>query len=536
MLRSIYLLLPLLFLGFTSQAQELNIDWGSEFDSKSEIQKILGFSDGTMVAYSIKGKKRFLETYAEGDMKLLNTADYILPKIGGKTSGMLNVTLIGNEINMLLYVYTKKTRSFKLYVQTLDLKGKEKQSPKEIYDSGEADAKIKDARVDVVFSPDNTKAVVYFDRSDRERLNFMSDNLVIDLTENMNVISSSQLEFEIRAEKREKINHRAYHSVENDGSFSLIREKLERKMLKILDFGLEVGRYTSAGELIGETEIKKEGMIFMAPTMVVTDGKAKMVGYYMNNENGSAFVSGYSGLFVADFSSEMEIENIQTNQFTYEFMKNLYGEKRVERMEEKGKEIRVPSQYTMNDIFVHSDGSMTVLSEYFQVVATTDRGQTTTTTTYGSILYFKLDSEGTLGACNAIKKLQQSATTTIGIGIGGPGLSMFASIELPDKKMKYWSYAASMKDDNIFLVFNDHFKNQDDGEDDLKRALVNPKKGVPYLATIDANGEFEKKAMVDSGDSETYLVPQVTYAMEESQFVIWGIWKKSNKFGMATID
>lgn len=535
MIRSILLLLPVLFIGFSAGAQDLSIDWGSEFDSKSEIQKVLGFADGQMVAYSIKGKNRYIETYSKGEMKLLNTADYDLPKIDGKTSGMLNVTLGGNDINMLLYVYTKKTRSFKLYVQTLDLKGKEKGSPKEIYDSGESDDKIKDARVDVVFSRDNTKAVVYFDRSDRDRLNFLSDNLVLDITEGIEVISSSKLEFEIRSDKTENITHKAYHAVENDGSFSLIREKLETRILKILGFGLEVGRYTNQGDLIGETEISQEGMIFMSPTMVVSDGKVKMVGYYMNNEKGSAFVSGYSGLFVADFSSEMEIESLKTNQFTYEFMNNVYGKNTVARMEKKGKELRVPAQYTMNDIFIHSDGSLTVLSEYFQVVSTTDRGQTTTTTTYGSVLYFKLDSEGVLGASDAIKKLQQSSTTTIGISLG-IGLSMFASVELPDKKMKYWSYAASMKDDNIYLVFNDHFKNQDDGEDDLKRALVNPKKGVPYLATISANGDFDKRAMVDSDDSETYLVPQVTYATDESEFIIWGIWKKANKFGIAAIE
>jgi len=537
MLKSIFLLLPLLFISFSVTAQDLEIEWGAEFDSKSEIQKVLGFAnDGTMVAYSIKGKKRFIETYAENSMKLTSTADYILPDLGGKVDGMLNVALIGDEVNMLLYAYYKKTRSFKLFVQTLGTDGKEKQSPKEIYDSGAADEKAKDAKVDVVFSPDNTKAVVFFDRSDRDRLKFTSDNLVINLEGELNVVSTSKFEFDIRSDKSEKITHKAYHQVENDGSFTIIREKLETKILKILDFGLEVGRYDSAGELLGESEIKKDGMIFMSPTMITTNGETKMVGYYMNNKKGSSLISGYSGMFVADFSSEMEMLNMKTNEFSYEFMKNVYGKRYVARMENKGKEIRVPAQYTMNDVFIHEDGSMTVLSEFFQQVSTTERGQTTTTTTYGSVLYFKLDSEGELVASDAIRKLQRSSSSTIGIGIGFGGAMMFASVELPDKMMKYWSYAASMKDDVLYVVFNDHFKNQDDGEDELKRALVNPKKSIPYLTIISEDGSFEKKAMVDSGDSETYLVPQVTYGMEESQFIIWGIWRKANKFGVATVE
>ncbi len=537
MKRSILLLLPLLLLGFTVNAQTLDIEWGAEFDSKSEIQKILGFTDDrTMVAYSIKGKNRFIETYAENTMKLTNTADYDLPDLGSKTSGMLNIALIGDDVNMLLYSYSKKTRSFKLYVQVLGIDGKEKKAPKEIYDSGTSDEKAKDAIVDVVFSPDNTKAVVFFDRSDRDRLQFKSDNLVINLEGELSVISTSTYEFDIRSDKSEKIKHKAYHQVENDGSFTIVREKLETKILKILDFGLEVGRYNSEGDLIGESEIKKDGMIFMSPTMITTNGQTKMVGYYMNNKKGSSLISGYSGMFVADFSPEMEMLGMQTNEFSYDFMRNVYGKRYVARMEDKGKEIRVPAQYTMNDIFIHEDGSMTVLSEFFQQVSTTERGQTTTTTTYGSILYFKLDAEGQLTGSDAIRKLQRSSTSSIGIGIGSGGGMLFASIELPDKMMKYWSYAASMKDDVVYLVFNDHFKNQDDGEDELKRALANPKKSIPYLTVIAEDGTFEKKAMVDSGDSETYLVPQVTYGLDISQFVIWGIWRKANKFGVATIE
>ena len=232
MLRTILFSLPLLLIGFSVSAQELDIDWGEEFDSKSEIQKILGLSsDGTLVAYSIKGKNRYIETYAENTMKLTNTADYELPDLGGKVNGMLNVALIGNEVNMLLYSYSKKTRSFKLYVQTLEINGKEKSAPKEIYDSGASDEKAKDAKVDLVFSPDNTKAVVFFDRSDRDRLTFSSDNLVINLEGELSVVSTSKFEFEIRSDKSENVTHKAYHQVENDGSFTIVREKLESKIL-----------------------------------------------------------------------------------------------------------------------------------------------------------------------------------------------------------------------------------------------------------------------------------------------------------------
>lgn len=536
MIKTLTLAVSLTVSSLSLYAQDLKINWGTEFDSKTEIQKIIGFADDKMVAYSTKGKDRFIETYSDDDMKLLNTTEYELPEIKGEQSGLLNVTLSGNRVSMLLYVYKKKTRSFNLYSHTLDLNGKAVGEPKEIYDSGETDAKMKDASVNVTFSPDGSKALVYFDRKDSDRLTFYSDNLVLDLTSELAVVSENKLDFEIRKEKSEKIVFRAYHSVQNDGSFGLIREKLETKGFKILDFGLEVGRYTNEGELIGEAEVAKDGMILMSPTIVMDGDKTRMVGYYMNNEKGSSFVSGYSGLFVAEFDGSMGIEYIKTNEFSNEFLRNVYSDGKVDRMDKKGKELRVPAPYTMNEIFVHSDGSMTVLSEFYQVVVQSNKGQTTTTTTYGSILYFKLNTEGELTASDAIKKLQASSTSSIGLGIGGGGLGMFASIELPDKKLKYWSYASTMNDDNIYIVFNDHFKNQGDDEDDISKALVNPTKSVPYLATIDPEGGFTKEAMVDSGDTETYLVPQVTHDLGESQFVIWGIWKKANKFGIATID
>lgn len=529
----LFLLVQFFWVG-TAFSQDLEIEWGTDFDSKTEIQKILGYSGESMVAYSLKGKKRYIETYEKAGFRLDNTAEFELPLIGGKKSGLLNIALSGDKVAALLYVYERKTKAFTLYSQMLTINGKVIGTTSEIYSSAGGDDKIKDRKVSVAFSPDNSKAVVYFDRKNKERTEFYTDIVVVDLANDLEVIGESEHEFDIRDSKSEKINFKVMHSVENDGTFSMIQEKLELEKRKIIDFRLTVGRYKIDGSEIGVANISEAGRLFVSPTMVVNEGKTYVVGYYIENEKGRQYVSGYNGLFMASFNENMELQELKTNDFTNDFLKNVYRGKKVDRAADKGKELRVPAPYTMNEIIVHSDGTLTVLSEYYLVTVTENRGQRTTTTNFGSILYFKLDTEGNLIAADAIKKNQISSTTSIGLAVT-TGIGIFISIELPDKKAKYWSYASLVNNDNVYLVFNDHFKNASDGGDDLSKPMTNPKKAVPYLVTIDPEGDFTKEAMVDSGDSETYLVPQVTYQTGPSEFVIWGIRRKLNKFGLGQI-
>lgn len=517
------------------QAQELTIDWGDSFDNKTEIQKILGFTGDKMVAFAVKGKKNFIQTYNRTGFGLISSEEFSFPSIDKKKSGMLNVVLTGDHVSMILHVYINKTKSFKLYNQKLGLDAQAIGEPTEIYASKEVDGKIKGMKVDMRTSPDGSKALVFFDRTNKERTTFYSDVMVLDVDEELTMISTSTYYYKMRDSKSDKAKFKMYHSIENDGSFNSIQERLEFTKKVISSFALTATRYSKDGDLIGEAELEEEGKVLLSPTILVTDDKVRIVGYYMTSPKKRAFITGYSGLFSADLELDMTINELKTSKFSDEFFLNLYSAKKIARMNGKEKEILVPAPYTMDEIYVHEDGTVTILSEYFTVVVSKSQQGTTTTTTYGSILVFKLNDEGDISASDVIKKNQVSSTFSPTLGMSSGGLSIFVTINTKDKKKKYWSYASSIADGKIFIVFNDHFKNTNDDEDDLSKAITNPIKSVPFLITINEDGSFTKEAMVSSGDSETYTVPQVTYHTDEAEFVIWGVWKKQNKFGIATI-
>jgi hypothetical protein len=531
--------LLVLFLGLNallSYAQNLSIDWGTSFDSNTDVQKILGFSNNKMVAFTSKGKKRFIEEYDNKSFSQLSSSEYQLPDIAGQTVGLLNITISEEDILVVLYGYNKKTKSFSLYTQTLTTQGKEKGKLDEFYTSEGDDDKIKDAVVDVRFSPDNSKMVVFFDRADRERLKFMSDVVLLDLNK-IGSIQNTSLEYTMRDEKSDNVTFKMTHVVDNDGSYFFISQRTEFTKKVISNFKLHVEGYNIKGDKIGESDVFDNESLLLNPAMVKTDKGYSIVGYYMTNPKKRAVISGYSGLFVANLDKKLNFSELKKNDFQDKFFTDLYSERYIRRMKEKQKEIQVPAPYSMDNIILHSDGTMTILSEYFLVTITDNgKGQKTTTTNYGHIIYYKLSPEGDITYSDVVKKNQISSTSSIGLGIGGGALTMFMSYETKDQRKKYWSYSLAVKGDLVYLVFNDHRKNEVNEDGEISASLANPAKGLPYLVEIREDGTFTKKAMGEASDEDTYCVPQITFQTNPEEFIIWGVRRKENKFGRATIN
>ena len=531
-------MLFLVFNIYLGNAQNLTIDWGTSFDSNTDVQKILGFTDkNQMVAFSSKGKDRFIESYDEKGFGQLSSNEYKMPDIDGKSVGLLNITLSGNDVLVILYGYSKKTKSFSLYKQTLSVAAKETSKLDEFYESEGDEDKIKDAIVDVRFSPDNSKMLVFFDRADRDRLKFMSDVVLINLDKVNDQVQTTNLEFPMRDAKSESVNFKMTHTVDNDGSYFFISQKTEITKKVISNFELKISGFTIKGDKIGESEVTDKESLLLNPTIIRTDKGYSMIGYYMTNPKKRAAVTGYTGLFIAKLDKGMAVTDIKKNEFKDEFFKDLYSERYIRRMNEKAREIQVPAPYSMDNIILHKDGTMTVLSEFFLVTIYTDsKGAKTTTTNYGNIIYFKISTDGEIAAADVVKKNQVSSTQSISFGIGGGALSMFASFETKDKRKKYWSYSLAVKDDLVYLLFNDHRKNEINEDGEISASLANPAKGLPYLVEIKENGEFTKKAMAEASDEDTYCVPQITYQLDDDEFIIWGVRRKENKFGKATIN
>lgn len=536
MKKQILSILLIILVIFPYSAQKLDIDWGESFDSQTDVQKILGFSNNTMIAFSTKGKKKYIEHYDESGFKQIASNVYEVPDLDGYNSGLLNITIKNDKILAIVYGYSKKTKSFILYAQMMNPDAEQIGKLIEIYKSEEVDERIKDAIVDVRFSMDNKKMLVFFDRSDKDRLTFSSDAVLVDLTSSDFKPTVERLKIPMRDGKSENVDFKMTHSVENEGNHFFISQKIEFTKKVISNFELNVTGYNNSGEKIGESKITDKESVLLNPAIITVDKGFTVVGYYMNNPRKRAFISGYGGLFVANLNKDLSVEGLKKSEFSNEFFKDLYSERYINRMSGKGKEILVPAPYAMDNIVLHSDGTMTILSEYYLVTVTDNgKGGRTTTTNYGNIIYYKLSADGDIVASDVVKKNQVSSTTSISLGVGG-SLSMFVSFETKDQRKKYWSYAVAVNDGVVYLVFNDHRKNMENEDGEISASLMMPSKGLPYLVTINPDGTFTKKAMADASDDETYCVPQITYQLDVDSFIIWGVRRKENKFGVAKIN
>lgn len=515
----------------TLVAQDLDINWGRAFEGKTSVEKILGFTGDKMVTFSVKGGRDYIETFDKEDLRLKSSREYVYPELGEREDGIMNMVLMDDKVTFILYSYKKKTKSFALYAHTVDLKAKEVRKVKKIFQSDAMDEKIRSKVVDMRFSPDNSKILVFFNRSNKKYTEYYSDVVVLNVAEDIEVMSESEFTFSTD-DASDDISFRLFPYVENDGSFSLLQEKRCIKRTKVTDYVLKVDRYDHEGKKLGSVNIKQDDKVLLSPTIIVEDDKIVLAGYYSSFDKDKFFKAGYTGIFFAELSLEMELNFIKTTRFSDEFLTNIYSEKKVAKFNKKGKELRVPDAYTMDMIYSHENGTYTILSEFFTVYTYQNKGGNTTVTTYGNILYFKLNEKGELFAADAIKKLQTSSTKSLGLGYG----MTFVSVEFADKKAKYWSYTTLNNGSDIYIVFNDHYKNANDDIDEVSKALRNPDRSVPYLVTINEEGEFTKEAVFDSGDAQTNMIPRVVYHMSNNQLVILASKRKSQKFGVVEVE
>ena len=192
------------------------------------------------------------------------------------------------------------------------------------------------------------------------------------------------------------------------------------------------------------------------------------------------------------------MENIKTQKFSKDFLKEFMTDKKVD----KGKEI---TDFDLKEVVRKDDGGLILTAEeYWVTVVTTysSRGMSHTTYHYhyGDIIVLNIDAEGKMIWSRKIAKSQHS------INDGG-----FFS-----------SYYLAVVKDNLYFIFNDSEKNYTKDKDYVYTfERSNSNKGVVSNVRVDSDGEIDKRQVYAIGDEEIILRPKVCQQISDNEVLLF---------------
>jgi len=196
--------------------------------------------------------------------------------------------------------------------------------------------------------------------------------------------------------------------------------------------------------------------------------------------------------------------------FDVEFLTLFLSENKAS----KGKELY---SYVIDHIHVDQNDDIIVMAEqyYVQVYTSTNSSGYTTTRyiyNYNHIISVKFSSVGEVLWWAKIPKLQRSGSPT------------------------YFSYMYAVKNNSVYVLYNEHKKNIDNLDPKKMATLANPKDAITVLVAIDATGKVDKMSMFEAKDDEGNTIFKPTTSKYLSPYENLALSVRGKKFKLGKIS
>lgn len=313
--------------------------------------------------------------------------------------------------------------------------------------------------------------------------------------------------------------------IDNNGNIHMVARIALDKADRI-EKGTNVRYKYSLFSYFHETQTIKEYDLFLQNNYLtgltlLQNKNSELIGsaFYTNDKNTSG-VKGFLN-FKLDLNS-YEVKNSQMNDFDEAFLKNFLTNRQVE----KGRGVR---NFRTRYVFPTSDNGYAFVVEEFDYTVntyTTYNPQTRTTEVktserwiFGDVVVFYVDEMGKTKEIGIMRKQQISSASTS--GYSGHGRDGFGTYH----PARYWGISAMMKEDRVFIVYNDNSKNINPQAEKLY-VSNNIKKCTTMLAIIGPNSEYSSSALFKSRDRsakyKSALIPRFNFTFSDSEQVIVG--------------
>jgi hypothetical protein len=208
--------------------------------------------------------------------------------------------------------------------------------------------------------------------------------------------------------------------------------------------------------------------------------------------------------------------------FITAYMTEKEEAKATKKAEKKGEEVEMPN-YELRDIIRRSDGGAVMVAEQYNFYTTTvctptqNGGQTCRTVyhyVYNDIIVVNVDPQGDIAWSAKVPKRQHSQND------GG----------------RYSSYALVVKNDHIYLMFNDSGKNLLLLPGDKVEPFRYGKEMLITLATINNDGKVFREALMPQDKRDAITRPKAGVQIADDRLFIYASWKKTHRFGTVVFN
>jgi hypothetical protein len=248
-----------------------------------------------------------------------------------------------------------------------------------------------------------------------------------------------------------------------------------------------------------------------------TDGDIICGGFYGNK--GSWSIRGVFFLSLDKNSKAVTHESYK--EFSDDFITEGMSEKEERKAEKKAKrkdeDLELPN-YKLDKIIRKKDGGAVMIAEQYRsyTVCTTDsRGNTRCSThyLYNDIIVVNVDAQGNIEWASKVVKRQHT------VNDGG----------------YYSSYATHVKDDQIYLIFNDNGENLflPKGER-VKQFELKGDDAIVTLATIDGDGTVHREALFTQERKGAIFKPSDCRSFPGDRMFLYATRRSEYRFGVIT--
>lgn len=524
LIKSILLLFVVSTLSTTLLAQAFDVSWGDKAKLKYEFDDAVPIGGGKTIVLKLKTSGGGM--FSGGAkitpiLMLVNENTETLKEnelaIDDKNAVLKGFEKYGKNVFFLYSAYDKESKTTTAYALKIDEKTLAASS-KITLGTYESDNKGDQAEVTYKLSEDSSKVLLFVEGPERKKENKKFYVGVFDT--DLKKVWAKEIELPIL----EKFVSIYSIDVTDDGKVFVAIKHFDKEVKRetVRENGEKIPSYVYKLLVYANGTAKEKEITFNTNNNFIQGTKLKynkngmvtIAGLYKQKHNGRI-----NGAFYATFDGNTsEVKNPKMVPFDSELIrlvdKDGFGNK-------KEKDPGLSSHFSINQILARPNGSVDLISEYYEVVQVTSyNANTHSTTTYykyyfGDIVNTNIDKDGK-AIFTRVPKNQKFINTTLFMG-----------------------YYPFIYKDKLVLLFNDDKDNIDRDLEKKPDDIMKFKNSVLAAATIDAKGGLSRQSVFSNDDEDYIAIPRNFARVSENTFLIssdlFKLFKRRTRFGIMKI-
>ena len=519
-----------------ASGQDIDLMWGEDVSSETSVLKVLGRTETGHYALTNRKKNFFIEHFSGVTMARDFTTQLEFEDVGGLKTELADVLYLDGQLSLLTVAFDKKVKQYHIYGYLLDEKGRISGAGQKIL-TAQVDKGKRRGKFEIAHSRDGSKILVLHSAPHRQaRSNWNWEVNMVLLSSQLEPIKEISESFPLANEQDDfDVNN---FIVSNAGDVYMAVRKIGFDPASRMTVTKEMTIYQYSpfnGFEVDQVRVdigdKRASAIGLA---LDPDGNLVGGGFYSErNPRGLVRYEGLAGSYFFRLDREASaVSSVRLQEFGPDFAGKIVRERAAERGN------LVPNVFIPRHIIPRYDGGALMVAEYYTEEVIFTRGTRTTTYTHGPLAVVNLNPEGAIDWVQVIPKNQvfQKVESAVGMTpfVWGVPVGYGYWINMSKDKTVYHSFMMGVKEDKIFLFYNDNPRNVAITHNRDTRILNGWKGAVPVTVMIDGVGELSKEVLREKDRSEVVLRPKIHFQENYGDITIYGNKRKKDKFGLLT--